>query len=517
LIKIVIPRMSEWNINPLFLTCIIVIIIGIVIWLWGKNKPTLEPFILVGDDNIYMPMEPQPPATIKYQIPIHQNQLTDTQLQSIDSDILRNIRVNKVFSQVDELNFYQIYNILKYFKNQSITFSYTPDTNQTIAKPELLPSEKIIELNSGAINNTDLNLFSRIKLELISAFNHAIIKSGYYLPYHKYQFFKIINSNLISENIILNPSGINYTMTLTIAREFKYQQFVLYYDIDLLGNPGGGSGSGDLTIKINKIEIIGLPIPKTIEFHENRKTVKPPEKDLEAAVDAAFETNNDRTRRNDIFRGQVSDSQSFDVQPIGDGKIFQSPETKFIDITERGDMDPTLFDPNSQVAAVESRVMNMARDQQFRNHRCFGLVDGISKQLSDYNDNPIFCTSFHPEIGQNGIWDAPCQVNSDCPFYKANGNYPNEFGKCDKASGKCEMPLGVIPIGYTKYGRLEPVCYNCGMESSDNRCCGVQADMIKAGKVGFKTPDYIFKGDTATRKSYKSDIEAQGLKANPSI
>ena len=516
--------MTEWNINPLFLICIMIIIIGIVIWLWGKNKPTLEPFILVGDDNIYMPMQPQAPATIKYQIPIHQNQLTDTQLQSIDSDILRNIRVNKVFSQVDELDFYQIYNILKYFKNQSITFTYIPDTNQT--KPELLPSEKIIELNSGAINNTDLNLFTRIKLELISAFNHAIIKSGYYLPYHKYQFFKIINSNLISENSILNPSGINYTFTMTIAREFKYQQFTLYYDIDLLsnsgsgsnsGNPSDGSGSRDLTIKINKIEIIGLPIPKTIEFHENRKTVKPPEKDLTAAVNAAFEVDKDRNRRNDIFQGQVSDSQSFDVQPIGDGKIFQSPDTKFIDITERSDMDPTLFDPNSQVAAVESRVMNMARDQQFRNHRCFGLVDGISKELPDYNDNPLFCTSFHPEIGQNGIWDAPCQVNSDCPFYKANGNYPNEFGKCDKQSGKCEMPLGVIPIGYTKYGRLEPVCYNCGMDSTDNRCCGVQAEMINSGNVGFKTPDYIFKGDTAIRKSYKNDIESQGLKANPSI
>ena len=33
--------------------------------------------------------------------------------------------------------------------------------------------------------------------------------------------------------------------------------------------------------------------------------------------------------------------------------------------------------------------------------------------------------TLHPEINQNGIWDAPCQVDNDCPFYKSNKNYQN--------------------------------------------------------------------------------------------
>ena len=53
-----------------------------------------------------------------------------------------------------------------------------------------------MELNSGTINNADLELFYRLKLELISAFNNMVIRNGYYLPCHQYQFFKIINSNL---------------------------------------------------------------------------------------------------------------------------------------------------------------------------------------------------------------------------------------------------------------------------------------------------------------------------------
>ena len=185
------------------------------------------------------------------------------------------------------------------------------------------------------------------------------------------------------------------------------------------------------------------------------------------------------------------------------------------------------FDPNSQNAYVEERTMNVARDQQFKNHRCYGLVNGVSKELVQYNDNPIFCKSYHPEINQNGIWDAPCQVNSDCPFYKANKNYPNEFGKCDKVSGQCEMPLGVIPIGFTRYGRIEPDCYNCDLDSNDistntnimnsNKCCSKQYEDIKNGKVAYKSPDFIFKNDNLKRKAYSSELERLGLNANPSI
>ena len=208
--------------------------------------------------------------------------------------------------------------------------------------------------------------------------------------------------------------------------------------------------------------------------------------------------------------------------PIGDkSNIFQSPDMKFIDLTEQSDMDPTLFDKGSLSSKVEDRIMNVARDKQYTNHRCFGLVNGVSQELPQYK-NPIFCTSFHPEIGQNGIWDAPCQVSSDCPFYRANKNYPNEFGKCNKESGQCEMPLGIVPIGYTKYGRTEPDCYNCSSVDiipKDNKCCGKQYEAIKSenSKVNYKSPDYVFKDDESYRKQFAEDLLSVGLNVNPSI
>ena len=492
-----------------------------------KAQNSQEHFLNLPDSQLYQPIDRTvKPSDIQYQIPIAQNQLTDLQLQSLDTDVLRNARVLVNFSLTDELNFYQMYNLLKQFKGKKYNFKYnsSKDSNSNRdgdSKYHIMESERIMELNSGAINNTDLELFYRLKLELISAFNNMVIRNGYYLPYHQYQFFKIINSNLISNTQINSSSrnqgqvgnSFNYVMTMTIAREFKYQQFVLYWDIDLLNNENGTS-----TATINKIELIGIPIPKTIEFHENRKTEIDNEKsnmtssNIYQLIKDSEKKEKERDEMLDIFRNQVSDSASYDVQPIGDGKMFQSPSTKFIDVNETSDMSLNLFDANSQNAFIENKIMNQARDKQFHNHRCYGLVNGVSQELVEYNDNPIFCKSYHPDIAQVGMWDAPCQVNTDCPFFQANKNYPNEFGKCNKQTGKCEMPLGVIPIGFTKYGKLEPQCYNCNADSKDNRCCQSQST-----DSNMKSPDYIFLGDESVRREFADILDKNGLKVNPSI
>jgi len=515
---------------------IIFILAGVIIWYcipkWfhitnvNQNKNGIENFLNIPDSQLYQPVDRTlKPSDIQYQIPIAQNQLTDLQLQSLDTDVLRNARVLVNFSLTDELTAYQMYNLLKQLKGKEYEFKYnsSKDRNDgSAARYKVMESEKIVELNTGAINKTDLDLFYRIKLELISAFNNTVIRNGYYLPYHQYQFFKIINNNLISNTKLDSSSGsnsMNYVLTMTIAREFKYQQFVLYWDIDLLDNR-----NGNYKVKINKIELIGIPIPKTIEFHENRKTEKSNKSgnmgngsegsnDIYQLIKEAEKKDKEKAEMLDIYQNQVSDSATYDVQPIGDGrKIFQSPATKFIDVNETSDMSPTLFDANSQSAAIENKIMNQARDKQFHNHRCYGLVNGISQELVEYNDNPIFCKSYHPEISQVGIWDAPCQVNTDCPFFQANKNYPNEFGKCNKQTGKCEMPLGVIPIGFTRYGKLEPQCYNCPVDSKDNRCCETQAADTK-----MTSPDYIFAGDETLRRTFADTLEKNGLKANPSI
>ena len=93
-----------------------------------------------------------------------------------------------------------------------------------------------------------------------------------------------------------------------------------------------------------------------------------------------------------------------------------------------------------------------------------------------------------------GLWSPPCTKNDECPFYKSNKNYKNEFGKCIK--GKCELPLGVVPIG-NKHYIGEPLCHRCVNSDEPSNCCKVQdnKDLYK----NMMSPDYAFKNDEISR------------------
>ena len=526
--------------------CIILVATLLILILYKKYYID-EPFLFINDSSLYISNDNNvnnSPVQIKYQMPVYLNQLNDKQLQDIDSNVLRNVRPLVNFSMTDELDIYQMYNILKKMKKNSYTFNYDMNSIAKDKKAKVINSENILKVNSGAINNIDLELFTRIKLEIISAFNNLIINSGYYVDYHPYHFFKIINSNLISFDKkidILNitepgtsttKSGTSTTktnttkpnttkpststsptynccMTLTVAREYKYQQFIIYYDIDIQIQ-----NNINYTMILNKVEIEGIPIPNTIEFHNNKKVETNLTSDIQLELEKIKEQEN---INNYYYKDQVSDSALFDVISAGgNSNIVKNQNMKYIDNTDRSDMDLTLFDKNSLSSKIDEKIMNISKDKHFNNNLCFGLVNGVSQVLPQYK-TPISCKSYHPDINQNGIWDAPCQIDSDCPFNNANKNYPNDFGKCDISSGSCEMPLGIIPIGFTKYGKIEPNCYNCSIDSKDSKCCSKQVEYIKSGDVKYVSPDYIFSGDEIIRNKNKTELEKLGLYAIPSI
>lgn len=118
--------------------------------------------------------------------------------------------------------------------------------------------------------------------------------------------------------------------------------------------------------------------------------------------------------------------------------------------------------------------------------------------------------------GATGIWDTKCRKDTDCPFFGANGNlnYENKRGKCMN-DGYCEMPLGMVPIGYTLYrkgNKYKPFCHNCESTSdcigiNCSRCCDAQ---IKEGK----NPDYAFDNDIIQRDTPKNreKLNKLGLK-----
>jgi hypothetical protein len=146
---------------------------------------------------------------------------------------------------------------------------------------------------------------------------------------------------------------------------------------------------------------------------------------------------------------------------------------------------------------IDERKKNRIIDFLERSYNCYG-----SNGKDIYN-----CKSDKNGFGlykPPGIWDRPCHLNDECPFYKANKNYPNRRGGCIK--GVCEMPLNVENLTWRMFNKLtKPFCYNC--KGKNNDCCKIQ--MKNYSKI--LSPDYAFVGDNFERYKYRKDLKDKGL------
>jgi hypothetical protein len=105
-----------------------------------------------------------------------------------------------------------------------------------------------------------------------------------------------------------------------------------------------------------------------------------------------------------------------------------------------------------------------------------------------------------------GVYDTPCKTDTDCPFYKINQNYENNFGKC-LDNGQCELPSNMLPIGFRFFKNdtvHKPLCYNCKSDKFNvftdlDNCCEDQYDKKKYPFL--KSPDFSFDNDYEYRKN----------------
>lgn len=187
------------------------------------------------------------------------------------------------------------------------------------------------------------------------------------------------------------------------------------------------------------------------------------------------------------------------------------------DIFNENDIPKNYFDDEFKIKVIDGKNYERAVSDRQDKHKCFAVVGGRSREIP-FN-NKMYCESYHTNLGQIGIWDGPCQINEECPFYKGNKNYENELGGCN--NGYCEMPLGVTRIGYKKYTD-EPFCYNCPT-GTDSICCQQQHLDSKKDESRILSPDFVFIGDCETdnlMRKNSTNIEAlneKGLENCPSI
>ena len=118
------------------------------------------------------------------------------------------------------------------------------------------------------------------------------------------------------------------------------------------------------------------------------------------------------------------------------------------------------------------------------------LLSDNSECVGSTGRNKLECESSYDMKYQpkpRGVWDKPCVQDTECPFYRKNATYNNEFGGC--IQGKCEMPVGIRRLGYRYYDiDSVPKCHGC-KKSKPSECCSSQPE-----------PNYMFERDTYVRK-----------------
>jgi len=190
------------------------------------------------------------------------------------------------------------------------------------------------------------------------------------------------------------------------------------------------------------------------------------------------------------------------------------PTNFFILNKNFNDFQPRIKEIDEVIEIVDNKNELRELSEQYA---CFNSnVDSSQVFLKYSNKND--CESPVDHWGKSkpvGLYDKPCKENEECPFYKINKNYNNNFGGC--INGKCELPLNMKRIGYHYYSNSvndKPLCYNCDSKdvnliSSDiDSCCEDQYNKKEYPK--FKSPDYAFKNDIVPRinsynkRNYKS-------------
>ena len=418
-------------------------------------------------------------------VPEPYNYRSPDEILDNDTGILRNYRAPLPYSIANELSYSELYRAL-----------------QTIFPIGSTDSIKCASVVDKFNDNT--YIYSAIKTAILAKFNSYMIltpagSKGNIKPdelierYHKYSFYKATNSLLVEFNRDETPNKLIFY--LMFGRENKMYLFTVYFAIDIKLNISEGS----IDYVFNTVEATGITNNNILGFKPDNANINSAENDGINKVIGIDQNLNSKLRNLKPFEPHLSETAS--------------------------DMPAEIFLPDYQLAKIEEKRLDIARGVHNENKKCFGLIEKAideiggklkpeNRILSQYN-NKLFCESYHPEIDQVGLWDAPCQVDTDCPFYKANKNYDNEHGKCDKGSGFCEMPLGVTPYGYTNFGKGgEPICYR---DSNGTEKCAEQWAKIKENVVKYETPDYIFLEDSELRRENKDKLEGKGLFANPSI
>lgn len=166
-----------------------------------------------------------------------------------------------------------------------------------------------------------------------------------------------------------------------------------------------------------------------------------------------------------------------------------------------------------QTNEKEIQISQEDRDKWEERIHTSSIVSQEQDYMCYHSQNTQAATSSEC-INSGGVWDRSVGDSEECPFYKANTNYPNDYGKA-RGYG-CDMPENVERRGFRYYSadpKHVPLCYNCKTDligrGTLGKCCESQYNASLYPSLN--GPDYAYKGDENVRRQYKTYFDYRNL------
>lgn len=423
-----------------------------------------------------------------------------------DVSFLKNINMDKdtIYSRYIELNKDQFQNLLNLTANKinnKYNLAYNIDNFDIMYKIINFikiynykgigvekTSEGLINMPKSNKNFIDIVILNKdiihkiITANILGALNNALINSNYNSEYHKFIPYKLINSRVIDIYKSKTSNIIIFKILYNVGRKYRSNNYNFTSHILIEGLTNSLLTNLSTNLKKNlglKLRVVfdlnGMPLDKIITDNRIYKLDGRPEQ--KQIFDKSTNLIDKITNLNDKNNSKLINDDFF-------GVLENNPKKLNIELAKYNKIN------NNILKQIEKNKDNDVRHE----YKCFHpkARDSIIEV-----DNEIHCISKHSKYDNNiGIWDKPCSKNEDCPYYKANKNYDNNFGGC-KNNKTCEMPIGITRIGYTKILKgSESLCHGC-LDISTNKCCEEQYDKSKYPNL--KSPDYMFESDYTIR------------------
>ena len=431
-------------------------------------------------NSVYQPLltgeEKKDTKGVTFRIPSLQQEIPSTYM----INILNQVRDNQPEFQIPK-------QALKHKIHEEL-LHYQPDGEKYYYKTPLYTFPNLGKLETYQLDREPflLELFTILKLYLMTKINIQVLDKNLSHQAHPFQFFNIIQSQHLKlesiplvdkeENILETQPYPNFQVifNLVVHREYKPYTFNIQTKlvVDLYSNPD------EISVSIQDLELLGSTMdgnlvsplfsrmdnPKGVNQSKtvgNGGLINAPVSDFRESIPGMgitasnfdFVNINEERVKKAISNKKTQDEEGWNTVNVG---FMDSVSKEYANAylqqrsEKRQELQPdstfTIYNQGVETSELQNEFQKVKYSPNpYGDYQCFQFDFNSLKPVIDKEANdPIKCKSYNPKYKRVGVWDTKCIEDTDCPFFDPDENYGCNEG------GYCSMPQGIDGVSDTK-------------------------------------------------------------------